>query len=145
MSFVNFSLAGQNTTGYVLALTGAGTFNAAAKTKCGSVTISVNGSGGDFWVCPIGVADGASPPAVIAADPRPAAGSQTYLRQIKSGESFTFGTPNSKGYDPAVHGSQPTTLPDFNGNGTVGFFSHVIVWCQAAGTVTTTQLQIEGS
>lgn len=138
------TLAGTNVTGYVIDLFAAGTiFGSPPHNKCGAVTIGVNGTSGDFWVCPLGYLDTDTLPNPITADPRPVANATTYLRQIKSGESFTFGTPNSKGYDPAVHGSLPARINSASGSQT-GYFTHVIVWCQAAGSIATTQLQIEG-
>jgi len=120
------SLAGANTTGYVLTL-GQESVNFVRLTK---LEISVNGTTGDYWVLPGLLEDGAAAPA-IPTDPRPAAGVDTGWLQVKSGETITLGERTSKGYDKQT----------FN----LRCYTHLLVLCQAAGTVSATQLRIIGS
>lgn len=99
--------------------------------KVGSITISVNGTSGDFWISPVQLPEGVALPAVPT-DPRPTAGNQSAFLQIKSGESLTLNGPqSSRGYDQSSYGG--------------GFYTHVLVYCVAAGTVTATQLRVTGS
>lgn len=128
----SITLAGAAGAGYLLDLRGP-TPNSSlvGYNKVGSLTISVNGTGGDFWASPVALPEGAALPAVPT-DPRPTAGNQSAFYQIKSGESVTFGGPQSShGYDQSSYGT--------------GYFTHVLVYCVASGTVTATQLRVTGN
>ncbi len=119
------TLAGVNTTGYIIDLGSGDTTDFDRFTQ---LQLGVNGTSGDFWVYPFGLDDGGTVPAAPTVDPRPTAGTTSNYLQIKSGESLTLGLPNSKGYDSQTFAHR--------------FYTHILVWCQAAGTVTATQLQI---
>lgn len=125
---VNYTrtLAGANTTGYLINL-GSSDGSTLNYDRFTQLTLDVNGTSGDFWVYPFGLDDGTAEPAVPT-DPRPAAGAESAYIQIKSGESITVGMANSKGYDPQMFAHR--------------YYTHVLVWCQAAGTVTATQLRV---
>lgn len=137
MQILPITLAGANTTGYIVDLQpGTGT-NAAGPNNCGWVRITVNGTGGDFWVSVGFVVPGAALPSAPG-DPRPTGGLQATYVQVTSGQSFEFGTKNSKGYDPAVHGTKVAP-------GLLSYFNYVAVYCVASGTVTATQLRVEAA
>lgn len=128
----SITLAGANTTGYLLDLRGpVANSSLTAYNKVGSLTLSVNGTGGDFWVSPVALPEGVALPAVPT-DPRPTAGNQSAFLQIKSGESLTLNGPQSShGFDQNSYGG--------------GYYTHVLVYCVAAGTVTATQLRVTGN
>lgn len=125
----NRSLAGANTTGYIIDLGNSdgspGTYD-----RFTQLTISVNGSSGDYWVWPVAIDDGVGA-GNVPISAVPSGGQDIGFIQIKSGESRSFGVASSKGYDALTFGHR--------------FYTHVYVWCQAAGTVSATQLQIIGS
>lgn len=136
--FIPISLAGQNATGYVIDFqTAGGGLPSVGPNKCGYVEVSVNGSSGDFWVAPFYTSDAPQALPSAPADPRPSAGTTAGWVQVKSGETYTFGTRNSKGYDPAVH---PVTVR----SGQLPYFAGLLVYCVTAGTVSATQLRVKG-
>jgi hypothetical protein len=118
MSRVIHSLTGANTTGYVVDLRNLNPVDTDYN-EVGFVSLRVNGTGGEYFVEFVTVADGGTAPTAPTVAPTQ---NSAKCVNIKSGQpQIDVGYDYGPGYTPAVHGSKPLA-------------THLRVWCVTVGT-----------